>query len=141
MTAEERKKIEYVQDIFVAFSQEKQVGCYDKNGKWQQNKCLQAIFYDVYHGNNIVIKPEPKVVPWTINDVALNTHLWIRVKSEPTYFKKIIYIDSMHVGFMSDSSIGNSRIMICRSYKEMLEDYEYTIDGKTWHPCGRIINE
>ena len=75
------------------------------------------------------IAPEPKIVPWTRDDVpfiaeyrakgGLNCQEWLPIAKGPEglYFKHA-YL----------------------KYEELAKNCEHTIDGKTWKPCHKYEN-
>lgn len=80
--------------------------------------------WDVY---NYRIKPEPKLVPLTINDIP--PICWIRVKGDCNRFEHLV--TSCCITYISFNG-GKT------TWRELFErSFEYSSDRKTWLPCHK----
>lgn len=70
--------------------------------------------------------PKPKLVPWTLETVPVDAV--IRLKGGTRSWSRI-------------REAHDSRVLLGGyiSYDELLENYEWSRDGKTWHPCGTEV--
>lgn len=80
-----------------------------------------------YPVGNYRIKPEPKLIPWTLETCRVGAV--IRLKGG-TKRNLCIGCDENHANF------GREWL----SYKELLSEYEVLINGN-WEPCGLVVIE
>jgi len=67
---------------------------------------------------------EPKLAVWNMGDVPLDA--WFRPKGH-TSMQRLLSLTPTSVRFHNNTF----------SYRQLLEEKEYTLDGKTWLPCSR----
>ena len=80
-----------------------------------------------FHYDEYRRKPKPKIVPWTFEDMAQHGNSWFRFKNSYGAFR-ITVIEEVRVYF------GNQYFP---DYSSLLKEWEYSIDLKTWKPCGK----
>lgn len=75
--------------------------------------------------NNWRLKPAPVYRPWTAEEVPINAVY--RLKDNATAIWHRPYAcDIKGLGFKNT----------CITFLELLAEYEHSLDGKTWLPCG-----
>ena len=75
------------------------------------------------------IKPEPKLVPFTTNDIDLFMNKWICDKLDTNLIYNVIGIDKKN----NEIRIGDDWV----SFEDLLSEYQFE-DGS---PCGKYIEE
>ena len=123
MTKDEAKKLS---DILKAYSEGKIIEVSNNGSQWAE---LNMSYPDVvFKYNQHRVKPEPKLVPFTLEDNLLFRDKWIKCKKDD--FKRSMRI----IKYEGDCvSISNKSF----GYAIFLDDYIFE-DGS---PCGKYINE
>jgi hypothetical protein len=113
--------------IIKAYSEGKTIQFNYPHSKWQDlsgeldfNNC-DASYYR--------IKPEPALIPFTLETFPLNA--WVRLKGVSGSKTFIHSISDTKVCYGRESSV---------TYYYLFENFEYSLDGKTWLPCGIAQN-
>ena len=75
------------------------------------------------------IAPEPKIIPWTRDDVPFNAMYRERVVENSPWRTPL------------SKAFNGLRFYDCFMHYELLADnWEHTTDGKTWKPCHKYEN-
>ena len=78
---------------------------------------------------NYSIAPEPKIIPWTRDDVPFNAMYRERVVENSPWRTPL------------SKAFNGLRFYDCFMHYELLADnWEHTTDGKTWKPCHKYEN-
>ncbi len=84
-----------------------------------------------------------KYVPWTHEDDIKNIFFFkdkaFRLKSEPSYEIVVSLYDwdrTLADGLKVPIYFADEWV----SFKYLFEKCEYSTDGATWHPCGKLVN-
>ena len=116
-----------------------------RSREWVDYHCPQQPFADWENRR----KPEPKLVPWTFEDVLNHPEIagaWFRTDNKKCIFKWLAFTDHVimvdQVGclswFLPEERGGWKQN--CILYSALMR-CEYSTDLKTWHPCGKVVNE
>ena len=130
-------------EIIKAFAEGKDVGYFTSNNVWSHFNSIEGLIGYLYAEDKIpTIKPKPKLVPWTMADVPFDC--WIRSKFNISHVNKIIKITTTHLNCLANNDFTQNMLSSCvirtLSFDELLEDWECSSDLKTWHPCGKYVN-
>ena len=122
-------------DVVTAFRDGKEIECKEKryNGNWSANNAPQWDFSMF----NYRIKSQPKFRPWKPCEVpvgALN-----RNKSNPNHVSMIVGYTPDYIVDSSNPQLGGKPF---ETYQYANENNEHSTDGgKTWKPCGVLVEE
>ena len=94
--------------------------CYNSWDEEGKNEYEEA--YDLF-----LPADEPKLRPWKMEEVPLNA--WVRLERE-NEIHKIVQIEKGGVFFMKNGQ------MVDYHFEDLKDFFVYTLDGKTFHPCG-----
>lgn len=110
--------------VVKAYSEGMKVQFRDVDNEWQD--CNESEGDPQWRpGTTYRIKPEPKFVPWTMEDVP--PVCWVRMKGNPNRHSLVtdLFKDSVQFCDMQPS------------FCALLDRYEYSTDLMTWKPCGK----
>jgi len=103
----------------------------------------------VFHAYEYRRKSTPKLISWTFDDILNHPEIagaWFRTDNKKCIFKWLAFTDHVimvdQVGclswFLPEERGGWKQN--CILYSALMR-CEYSTDLKTWHPCGKVVNE
>lgn len=98
--------------------------------KWRDVTSDDNVDEANFHAHEWRLKPEPKTVPWTQEDVP--PVCWLRKKRD-----SITWL----VSFITSVGAGTVNSDVVKTYDRLAVDYEYSIDLKTWRDCTKEVLE
>jgi len=116
---------------FKAWVDGKDVQFKNRAGEWESIKYWN--FQD-FPNTEVRIKPEAKLRPWTADEVPVGAQIaWNKRYSERSLIIGIAIEGIQHFGYSKCTN---------QSLRDCLENAEHSTDnGKTWKPCGVLIND
>lgn len=120
-----KKFAKYIIDVIQAFEDGKTIECSNENKEYWEtvDEPLWSWF-----GQSYRIKPEPKVVPFSLEDIIPG--MYLKRKNQQSNW--------LVTGFGPDGVATNDTVL---SYRQLSDEYSWSTDLKTWKPFHKVIEE